>query len=662
MKFKNSLYAFSAGLLFLVAMVGKVQADVVLSGGGLTLLQEGPPSSVAGKPDVPLNLALGKTAFALDELDIGGLHLITKVTNGSYGNSSSWIGNGATGIDGPFIGVDLGGTFNINQMAFGRSNVLSGDPCPGGICTDRNLGLYTLQFTAVASPDNSLVTTGDASTGWADIGTLNYQSAGGTNFTAPHQRHLYAFDPVNATGIRLIVPGTGLSGGTAIDEIEVLASATPAISAGCAAVNSSMVSKDYRTSFYANVGPYHSSIGPTTPYNYDQTISDFAVGDTINIHIQGQGHYNGTWTLKNGSGGTVSSFVYSNNPICDINNSYCHGANRTYVVTGLNDDTTLTQKISTGAGITTAHPSWGITCTPGNPNLPPTAAAGIDQSIRAGDTVNLDGSASSDDNTLPASLGYSWSFSSFAGGVAPTLTDANTATPSFVADVAGTYVVDLVVTDSAGLNSLADSVEISSDNLAPTALASVGSSLVIVGNTAYFDGSDSFDPEGDLLTYAWTITAAPLTSIAVLTGDDTANPTLSTDLEGAYEATLTVSDFLGAGTPVTVEVVATSPVNYAETQIVDASDTLEALPLSEVTTQGNQEAFSNFLKGSTKDIQKGKIDNAIGKLNQALERTDGCALRGSPDGNGKGMDWITDCGAQAMLYGLLQEAINALTP
>ena len=142
MKLKKTLYALSAGLLLLVAAAGQVHADVVLSGGGLTLLQEGPPAAAAGNLAVPPNLALGKTAFALDELNIGGLHLITNVTNGSYGNSISWIGNGATGFDGPFIGVDLGGTFNINQMAFGRSNVISGDVC-AGVCTDRNLGLYT---------------------------------------------------------------------------------------------------------------------------------------------------------------------------------------------------------------------------------------------------------------------------------------------------------------------------------------------------------------------------------------------------------------------------------------------------------------------------------------------------------------------------------------
>ena len=37
-------------------------------------------------------------------------------------------------------------------------------------------------------------------------------------------------------------------------------------------------------------------------------------------------------------------------------------------------------------------------------NSPPTANAGADQSIRAGDTVDLDGSASFDDNTASALL------------------------------------------------------------------------------------------------------------------------------------------------------------------------------------------------------------------------------------------------------------------
>ena len=43
-------------------------------------------------------------------------------------------------------------------------------------------------------------------------------------------------------------------------------------------------------------------------------------------------------------------------------------------------------------------------------------------------------------------------------------------------------------------------------------------------------------------------------------------------------------------------------------------------------------------------------------------RTDGCVLRGDPDGNGPGRDWITDCTAQTEAYNLLTDALDALTP
>ena len=217
------------------------------------------------------------------------------------------------------------------------------------------------------------------------------------------------------------------------------------------------------------------------------------------------------------------------------------------------------------------------------------------------------------------------------------------------------------VSSLGGLSSAPDQVEISSNNLAPTAVASVDYSLAIVGNVSHFDGSGSTDPESDELTYSWSITAAPLGSTAALVGADTANPSLTTDVEGSFEVTLTVSDFLGPGEPVTVSLVATTAVEFAEILILDASDQVEALTAAQVTTSGNQKAFGNLLAQAVKDIQKGKIDNAIAKLNQAIERTDGCPLRDSPDGNGPGRDWITDYDAQHAIYDLLTLAVEVLS-
>jgi hypothetical protein len=292
-------------------------------------------------------------------------------------------------------------------------------------------------------------------------------------------------------------------------------------------------------------------------------------------------------------------------------------------------------------------------------NLAPTAAAGEDQAIRAGDIVNLDGSASFDDNTATIDLDYAWSFSSLPAGSLATLSGDTTATPSFTADLPGTYVVELVVTDEGALPSAADQVEISSDNLAPTAAAG-DDQLVIIGANGALDGSGSSDPESDPLTFDWAITSAPAGSLAVVDDPFAETTFMAPDLEGTYEVTLTVSDFLGEGAPDLVEITAITPEGFAETQILAANAIIDALLPGQVTTKGNKKALQNFLNQAVKALLEGDIAEAVSKLEQAIGRTDGCALRGSPDGNGPGRDWITDCDSQTDVYALLNDALDAL--
>jgi len=217
-------------VLALNLLVSTASAQLSIDGDGLLLVQEGPAVNMGGDP-VPENLSLEGTAFATSELgpELGiDYHYIENLNDGFYGNEYSWIGGDDNPFFETFAGIDLGATphANVQSIAFGRSNVLSGDNgCGGAVCLDRHLGFYTLEYTQVPNPsfDLDFDTTGNPVTGWAEIGTLEYgESDGlGTNYNNTWQRHRYNFDPVDATGIRLIVPGTGIGGGTAIDEIEL---------------------------------------------------------------------------------------------------------------------------------------------------------------------------------------------------------------------------------------------------------------------------------------------------------------------------------------------------------------------------------------------------------------------------------------------------------
>ena len=71
----------------------------------------------------------------------------------------------------------------------------------------------------------------------------------------------------------------------------------------------------------------------------------------------------------------------------------------------------------------------------------------------------LDGSASSDPSgKLP--LTYAWSFVSKPAGSAATLSNPNIVNPTFTADALGNYLIQLVVTDAAGLSSAPATVTI----------------------------------------------------------------------------------------------------------------------------------------------------------------------------------------------------------
>ena len=79
-------------------------------------------------------------------------------------------------------------------------------------------------------------------------------------------------------------------------------------------------------------------------------------------------------------------------------------------------------------------------------NTGPIARAGDDRTVSVGSRVTLDGSASTD--CTGASVTFDWRFATTPRGSLASLANPSGATPAFIADAQGTYVVQLVVSAS----------------------------------------------------------------------------------------------------------------------------------------------------------------------------------------------------------------------
>ncbi len=187
-------------------------------------------------------------------------------------------------------------------------------------------------------------------------------------------------------------------------------------------------------------------------------------------------------------------------------------------------------------------------------NTAPMASAGTDQNVSVGDTVALDGSGSTDADG--DALTFSWSLSSTPGGSTATLSDVAAMNPTFVADVAGAYVAQLIVNDGA-LNSTPDSIMLTAQvvvvNTPPVANAGLDQSL-LVGDTAMLDGGSSSDADGDPLTFSWSL-SVPTGSAATVSDTGAVAPTFVADVDGDYVAQLIVNDGQDDSTPDSVIVV-----------------------------------------------------------------------------------------------------------
>lgn len=172
---------------------------------------------------------------------------------------------------------------------------------------------------------------------------------------------------------------------------------------------------------------------------------------------------------------------------------------------------------------------------------PPIANAGTDQSVRPDDLVTLDGSDSSDpDANYP--LTYSWEIINKPENSTASLSDSTTVNPTFTADLPGDYVVELMVIDNIGLSSVPDEVVISTINSAPVAEAGTDQAIIVINTMVHLDGTQSYDDDGDDITYSWSFFSKPEESQAELLNSASGTPSFMADIHGEYVIELVVSD------------------------------------------------------------------------------------------------------------------------
>lgn len=160
-------------------------------------------------------------------------------------------------------------------------------------------------------------------------------------------------------------------------------------------------------------------------------------------------------------------------------------------------------------------------------------------------------------------------------------------------------------------------------NHAPVADAGADQSVTL--DTVQLDGSGSSDPDGDALTYKWTL-SVPTDSSAVLSDFTIVNPTFVADVDGTYVATLVVNDGTTDSAPDSATVTAGVPA--AETLAITKAtynSRREQLKVEATSSLGGDAGLeATFFVGGVESAPKAMSYNAKkGKWSVTFTSADG---------------------------------------
>lgn len=252
--------------------------------------------------------------------------------------------------------------------------------------------------------------------------------------------------------------------------------------------------------------PPPANVAPTADAGPDQTVDELAA-----VTLDGTG--------STDSDGTISSYTWTQTAGTGVTLDESNPAMPTFTAPDLAANETLTFEliVTDDDGADSGADTVDINVVA---NTPPVANAGPDQTVDELTVVTLDGSASADaDGTV---AGYTWTQTA---GTPVALDETTPAMPVFTApdlDADETLTFSLVVTDDNGAASAADSVNINVvAKVVPTANAGPDQTVNSL-DVVTLDGSASNDPDGTIVTYAWTQTAGEAVTL------DETNPAMPT--------------------------------------------------------------------------------------------------------------------------------------
>jgi hypothetical protein len=276
-------------------------------------------------------------------------------------------------------------------------------------------------------------------------------------------------------------------------------------------------------------GPYTCKTGATIPLNGTGSF------DPDNPGAANKGITVFAWEIQSGGGSFGSTSIAQPSFTCPGTAGSVTVKLTVTKTGGLTDNDTATINVVQPAG--------------------PVANAGADTICRAGNTVQLDGTASFDpDNDVPPNRGigvFAWTIQSGGGSLA----GANTVAPTLTCPASGTVVVKLTVTDSDDNLTDDDTVNVTvTPNVPPVADAGGPYTCAIGQANIQLNGTDSFDPDNQnaankgIVTYAWDLdndgqfddstSATPTTTCPPESGTKTVKLRV-TDSDGATDEDIT---------------------------------------------------------------------------------------------------------------------------